>query len=592
MNEDEFDIFRSKSENLTNLNTSLEVVSAVLSSELKEGPKIDTKPLVLVIDDDLHVRDALKIILGKKFDLILCSNGWEGIEKVNSNVYAVILDIKMEGKNGFETFTEIKEKNAYIPIIFHSAYQDIKNPFEIMNDYRPFGYVIKGEDGKQLLTTLESAVDYYLQINKNALLVQKLQIQEEQYRTLVNNLNVGVYRNTGDSKGVFLQANPALAKIFGYDSVEEFLKKTVSDFYVDPKDKEGFVSTLQTKGYCKNFEIKLKKKDGTPIVASISANVKRDTFGNVQWMDGILQDITDKKQAEEYLYKLNNTYQKFFPKQFLDFLGKSDITEIQLGDQTNKEMSILFSDIRSFTSLSETMSSEENFKFINSYLKRIAPQIIKNAGFIDKYIGDAVMALFPENAQNAIDAAVQMLEELHLYNINRKTKNYKPISIGIGINTGNITLGIVGEKDRMEGTVISDVVNLASRMEGLTKIYGASILISEITFQKLENPSIYNYRIVDTVKVKGKREPVTVIEILDGNSKRIIETKLSTKRDFEFGTALYQEKDFKEAKECFRRVLIKDPNDKAAEIYLKRSEYYEIHGITPEWEGIEALESK
>ncbi|MCB1178799.1 MAG: tetratricopeptide repeat protein, partial [Leptospiraceae bacterium] len=266
--------------------------------------------------------------------------------------------------------------------------------------------------------------------------------------------------------------------------------------------------------------------------------------------------------------------------------------KVKLGDQTKKEMSILFCDIRSFTELSESMTSEENFKFINSYLKRIAPQIIKNNGFIDKYIGDAVMALFPDSPKNAIDAAIKMQEEINTYNGHRLKKNYKPIKIGIGINTGDLTLGIVGDQDRMEGTVISDVVNLASRMEGLTKLYGASLLISEISFQQLEDPMIYDFRIIDTVKVKGKKEPVTVIEILNGNPLNVIETKISTKRDFEFGTALYQEKDFTEAKKCFEKVLKIDPTDKAAEIYLKRSEYYETHGITPDWEGIEVLDNK
>jgi two-component system sensor histidine kinase ChiS len=336
----------------------------------------------------------------------------------------------------------------------------------------------------------------------------------------------------------------------------------------------------------------LKKKNGTPIFASVSANVKLNDDGIVQWKDGVIQDITEEKKAKEYLYKLNHTYQKFVPKQFLDFLEKSDITEIELGDQTQKEMSILFTDIRSFTTLSEAMSSEENFKFINSYLKRIAPQIIKNNGFIDKYIGDAVMALFPEKAHDAVDAAIQMLEELYIYNGHRKLKNYKPISIGIGINTGNLTLGIVGDKDRMAGTVISDGVNLASRMEGLTKMYGASILISEHTFQRLDDLSRYQFRIVDTVKVKGKKKPVTVIEILNGNSNRIIDIKLSTKRDFEFGIALYHEKDFIEAIKCFEKVFKKDPLDKATEIYLTRSKYYSAHGVPLDWDGIEALEKK
>ena len=438
--QDEFALFRGTVEHIKE-NSDRENNSS--SSKPKSEKKVlfHSKPTVLVIDDDLNVREALKITLGKKYEIVLCSNGEEGVNSVNSEVCAVILDIKMEGKNGFDTFLEIKEINAYIPILFHSAYQDIKNPFEIMNEFRPFGYIVKGEDGKRLLTTLDSAVEYYLQINKNAILLEKLKVQEEQYRTLVDNLNVGVYRNTGGSKGIFLQANPALVKILGYDSMEEFMQKTIAEFYIDPNDRQMLLNQIQTHGFCKNFEIKLKKKDETPILVSISANVKRDNHGNIEWMDGILQDITEQKEAEEYLHKLSKTYQKFVPKQFLEFLGKSDITEIQLGDQTQKEMSILFSDIRSFTSLSETMNSGENFKFINAYLKRVVPQIEKNHGFIDKYIGDAVMALFPNNPTNAIDASILMLEELHLYNEQRKKKQYKPI------NTGNLTLGIVGDEN-------------------------------------------------------------------------------------------------------------------------------------------------
>ncbi|MCB1179562.1 MAG: response regulator [Leptospiraceae bacterium] len=226
---DEFDIFR---------NTKDDISKAQSDSTDKQ---YNSKPIVLIIDDDQNIRDALMISLGKKYNLILCSNGWDGINRVSPQVYTVILDIKMEGKNGFDTFIEIKQKNEYVPIIFHSAYQDLKSPFEIINDFRPFGYVVKGESNKQLLTMIDSGIDYYNQINKNILLGKKLQIQEEQYRTLVNNLNVGVYRNTGGLKGSFLQANPALAKILGYETVDEFMKKSVSDFYLNQKDRETFV---------------------------------------------------------------------------------------------------------------------------------------------------------------------------------------------------------------------------------------------------------------------------------------------------------------------------------------------------------------
>ncbi|MCB1177174.1 MAG: response regulator, partial [Leptospiraceae bacterium] len=292
------------------------------------------------------------------------------------------------------------------------------------------------------------------------------------------------------------------------------------------------------------------------------------------------------------LAKINASYSRFFPTEFLQQLGQDNIIDVKLGDHKQKLMSILFSDIRSFTSLSESMSSTDNFKFINSYLKRIGPVVRKYDGFIDKYIGDAIMALYPDSPNNAVDSAIEMLEELFHYNNHRKAQGFEKISIGLGIHTGNLTLGIVGEHNRMEGTVISDAVNLASRLEGLTKKYSASIVISEETLNLIGNKDKYFYRKVDTVKVKGKSKAVGVIEILNGNSQRIIELKLETKPDFEKGVELYQNKEFYESIGNFRKVLSKDPKDKAAENYLERARHYDTHGVPPEWEGVESLDSK
>ena len=162
-------------------------------------------------------------------------------------------------------------------------------------------------------------------------------------------------------------------------------------------------------------------------------------------------------------------------------------------------MSILFSDIRSFTQMSEQMTPEDNFKFINAYLSRMEPAITENRGFIDKYIGDAIMALFGGSADDAVKAGISMLQRLTEYNLTRQRPERPPISIGIGINTGDLMLGIVGGQHRMDSTVISDAVNLGSRLEELSKRYGIPLLISEHTFLRLEDPNVYCFRVIDKV---------------------------------------------------------------------------------------------
>ena len=145
---------------------------------------------------------------------------------------------------------------------------------------------------------------------------------------------------------------------------------------------------------------------------------------------------------------------------------------------------------------------------------------------------------------------------------------------------------------RMDGTVVSDAVNLASRMEGLTKLYGSSIIMSSDAFFKLEDPTNYSYRFLDLVQVKGKKDPVSVVEILDGDSKEDREKKVATKPDFEYALYLYRNAEFSEAGTFFRKVLEICQDDKAASLYLKRCEYYEEHGVMSGWKGIEVLDVK
>jgi two-component system sensor histidine kinase ChiS len=260
----------------------------------------------------------------------------------------------------------------------------------------------------------------------------------------------------------------------------------------------------------------------------------------------------------------------FIPREFLAILNKKNVSELKLGDHIKQEMTIFFSDIRQFTELSENLTPEESFAFINSYLSRIVPEITKNGGFVDKYIGDAILALFPQanGPDMAVRTAIAIQERILEYNIHRAKCGYRSLAMGIGLHTGTLMVGVVGTKDRMQNTVISDAVNLASRVESLTKAFRVSLAISEETFKKLEDPGAYQYRFVGKVRVKGKVAPVSIFEIFDGIDEKLQKKKVEANRFFEQGMFMYYQKKYSEALQEFSKVLEILPDDGAAAFYI------------------------
>jgi class 3 adenylate cyclase/HAMP domain-containing protein len=292
------------------------------------------------------------------------------------------------------------------------------------------------------------------------------------------------------------------------------------------------------------------------------------------------------------LKQLNLAYARFVPNDLLNHLDKKSIIDVQLGDHVRRHMSVLFADIRNFTEISERMSPEDNFRFVNSVLNRIGPVIREHGGFIDKYIGDSIMALFHEHPDDAVKAGVAMLRALEAHNEEIRKHGFEPVRMGVGINTGDLMLGTIGEHGRMEGTVISDAVNLASRLEGLTKLYGASLLISDQTFYNLADPGQFHVRVLDLVAVKGKKHPVTVLEVIDGEPEEIQNLKLKTKEQFELGVSLYREKEFLQTVRLMRQVLSQHPGDKAAVLYIERCESSIWLGAGRCWDGVTRLREK
>lgn len=289
--------------------------------------------------------------------------------------------------------------------------------------------------------------------------------------------------------------------------------------------------------------------------------------------EAIKSYFKDKQLADKNkeLERKVATFYKFVPIQLIDLLNVADCDQIDLGRCVEKTMTIMFSDIRGFTSISEKMTPQENFNFINNYLSKMEPIINEYQGFIDKYIGDGIMALFPTSADDAVLAAIAMIKQLEKYNQElQRTEELPSIQIGIGLHTGPLMLGTVGGPNRMDGTVISDAVNLASRVEGLTKIYGTPLLMTEQTYLALADPLQYHIRVIDAVKVKGKSEVITVYEIYDALPLNEVALKDQTRDEFEEGFVLYHWEEFKDALPFFEKVLQINETDKAARMYLER----------------------
>ncbi|MBF0287161.1 MAG: hypothetical protein HQM14_05025 [SAR324 cluster bacterium] len=359
------------------------------------------------------------------------------------------------------------------------------------------------------------------------------------------------------------------------------------DFIKLPVDKLVFKARIKTALAAREYEKYLEKRVEARIADLQSINVK------------LTREVNERKQKEKALHRskrellyTNRAYERFVPRDFLRHLNKKNIIDVALGNNVEQKMSVLFADIRSFTTISESMTPEETFKLLNSYLSQIGPLVRSHRGFIDKYIGDAIMALFDVEADDAVKGAIAMFHKLTEYNTGRKKAGYQPLQIGIGINTGDLMLGTIGEHNRMEGTVISDAVNLASRLEGLTKFYGAPLLISEYTYHHLKDASQYTIRYVDRVQVKGKMKPVVIYAVMDGETLDVLEKKVATAAIFEQGWKSYQAREFKEAISLFQQCVTQVPEDKTARLYLERCQIFLKEGCDEEWDGVTHLDTK
>jgi adenylate cyclase len=304
------------------------------------------------------------------------------------------------------------------------------------------------------------------------------------------------------------------------------------------------------------------------------------------------RNIKEANERENAMRVIYNAAGKFVPYEFLGSLGHKLITDVKLGDQVQKVVTVLFSDIRDYATLSERMTPEVNFSFICAFNEKMGPIIRRHRGFINQYLGDAIMAIFPGNSADALAAAIDMQRAVTELNSNRQNKDYPEIQIGVGMHTGPLIMGITGDDARLDAATISDTVNTASRIESLTKYYKAEIIITEACMQEMNLKENFHIRSLGKVQVKGKLAPLSIYECFSGNSQDQFQRKLETLPVYNDGLSLYLTKSFPKAFLAFQTLLESNPRDLTANFFLGKAAKYISTGVPTNWVGVEEMSEK
>jgi signal transduction histidine kinase/CheY-like chemotaxis protein/class 3 adenylate cyclase/Flp pilus assembly protein TadD len=304
------------------------------------------------------------------------------------------------------------------------------------------------------------------------------------------------------------------------------------------------------------------------------------------------EELLSRVKTHLNLQKINMITNKFVPQEFLKSIGHQSITEVKLGDHIEKEFTVFFSDIRNYTTIAEQMSPKENFAFINEYVGIMGPIIHRNDGFVHQYLGDAIVAIFPNESAKALMASIEMQRAIRKYNEDRERINLSLIQAGMGLHSGQLIMGIIGDQHRNDPATISDTVNAASRMEGITKFFGARIILSESTYQRLSDPEQFNIRYLGKVQLKGKVDSMGAYECFDGDDPEIFNKKVETKLLFKDALDNFLNMEFAEATALFNRIIKTNPGDLVSIHFRQQAAHYTVNGAPDNWDGIEKLVEK
>ncbi len=308
---------------------------------------------------------------------------------------------------------------------------------------------------------------------------------------------------------------------------------------------------------------------------------------------GALSSYTQAREIERQEAEARRAHKaslRFVPREILALLGRERLWDVRFGDHVIRPMHVLFSDMRGYTNLVESKTTSEAFAFVNEYLQRLEAPVRAHAGFVCDVEGDAVLALFPGTADDALRAGISSHRAIEAFNEERALAGEAPIRMGVGVHSGPLLLGTLGGAERLQCSVVGDAVNLSSRVESLTKMYGARMLVTDATVAQLQAPVAL--RQVDRVQVKGKSEAVDLYEVLEALEPARRARRLETRGDFEAAGRHLRSGALELAYAAFLEVLRADPDDPASVLLASRCQRYQREGLPRDWDGVERLDHK
>ena len=345
-----------------------------------------------------------------------------------------------------------------------------------------------------------------------------------------------------------------------------------------------YVAALGTSDYHADTDFELP--DGSAAAINMTAAPLFETAGKPIGCMLVLEDITREK-------RVRNTMARYVAKEVVDKLLASGHDFLEGNSHV---ATVLFSDIRRFTTLAEAMTPKDTVAMLNAYFTSMVEVVFQHGGMLDKYIGDAIMAVFgtavsaASDADNALTVATEMIRELARFNQERRENGLEAIDIGVGIATGEVLAGSLGSRRRLEYTVIGDNVNLAARLEGANKHYGTTVLVAASTVEALKSRAVL--RQLDLIQVKGKLQPTLAYESLDHYDAERLPNLAVLIRSYEAGLACYQRRDWSKAIQHFGAALEVAPGDRPSQIFVDRCRYYSDNPPADHWNGVWIMEEK